>query len=245
MRHVPRVYVPQPLAENALLRVEDDAAHHLLNVLRVRNGDPLVLFNGEGGEYPATIVQLGKRALDVRVSARREGVPESPLRFTLAQALTRAERMDYAVQKATELGVSVIQPVVTEFSLHLEADRGERKLAHWRAVAQSAAEQCWRTKLPVVAAPMHLSDWLARCDSELKLVLHPGGVTLRQLIPAKSIGLVIGPEGGLGESDLRACAVAGFKAVGLGPRLLRTETAGPVTIAALQTLWGDLGGDLA
>lgn len=240
MKHIPRVYLPQPLMAGQPVHIDGDSAHHLLGVLRLRSGDSLILFNGEGGEYPAAVVNAGKRSLEVRLGERLAGAPESPLRFTLAQALTRAERMDYAVQKATELGVSVVQPIVTEYSLHLEAERNERKLGHWRAVAQSAAEQCWRIRVPVIAAPMRLSDWLATCDPGLKLVLHPGGVTFRQLAVASNISLVVGPEGGLSDADLKACAAAGFQAVGMGPRLLRTETAGPVAIAALQTLWGDL-----
>lgn len=241
MKHIPRVYLARPLATGTTQRIEGESAHHLLHVLRLRQGDSLTLFNGQGGEYAATVSQCGKHALEVHIAERREGAPDSPLHFTLVQALTRAERMDYAVQKATELGVSVIQPVATEHSLRLEAERGERKLAHWRAVAQSAAEQCWRTSVPVILSPTPLSDGLRHCESELKLVLHPGGVSLRQLMPARSISLVIGPEGGLSENDLRLCTAAGFRAVGLGPRLLRTETAGPVTLAALQVLWGDLG----
>lgn len=241
MKHVPRIFVTEPLAEAAEIRLGGETAHHLLNVLRVTIGAPLTLFNGAGGEYAANATQVGKRELTVRIGRHQEMRRESPLEVTLAQALTRGERMDYAIQKAVELGVVSIQPLITQHSLRLDGDRANKKLAHWQAVAQSAAEQCGRDRVPPVQALCVLADWLPRAKTELRLVLDPQGAKLKSLPPAREVTLVVGPEGGLGPEDLQLCAAAGFQRLTLGPRILRTETAGAAALAAMQTLWGDFG----
>ncbi len=241
MRHVPRLFVSEALAEGAQLVLAGEAAHHLLNVLRIRPGAPLILFNGGGGEFEASVAQLGKRDLTVRVGRRQPAQRESPLAITLAQAVSRGERMDYAIQKAMELGVAAIQPLATEHSLRLDGERAGKKLAHWQAVAQSAAEQSGRERLPPVLPLLPLAEWLPRAGDGLKLALHPAGAPLKSLQRSPGLTLLVGPEGGLSEQDIRHCAAAGFQTLSLGPRILRTESAGAAALAAIQTLWGDLG----
>lgn len=241
MKHVPRVFVPELLAEASEIRLTGATAHHLLNVLRLPAGAPLIVFNGGGGEYAATVTQVSKRELVLGIGSHQAQQRESLLEVTLAQAVTRSERMDYAIQKAVELGVTAIQPVVTEHSLRLDESRAQKKLAHWQAVAQSAAEQCGRDWVPPVQPLCTLADWLPRAKTELKLVLDPDGGKLKSLRPARQITLLVGPEGGLGPEDLLLCAGAAFQRLTLGPRILRTETAGAAALAAIQTLWGDLG----
>ncbi len=240
-RHIPRIYLPQGLVAGATVRVEGDAAHHLLHVLRLKAGAPLVLFNGQGGEYSAAVRQTSKHALEAQVGDRREVRRESPIEITLAQALIRSERMDYAIQKAIELGVVSIQPVLTEHSLHLEHERVAKKLTHWRAVAQSAAAQCGRAVVPEVQPLQTLASWLPQTGRGLKLALEPQGVSLKKLKPANVLTLLVGPEAGLSAADLHDAEAAGFQRLALGPRILRTETAGPAALAAIQSLWGDLG----
>ncbi|MGH8529096.1 MAG: 16S rRNA (uracil(1498)-N(3))-methyltransferase [Nevskiales bacterium] len=241
MKHVPRIFLYEPLADGSELVLKDETAHHLLNVLRVELGAALTVFNGEGGEYAANVTQLGKRDLAVRIGRHQATQRESPLKVTLAQALSRGERMDYAIQKAVELGVASIQPLITQHSLRLEQDRALKKITHWQAVAQSAAEQCGRDRVPSVQPVCALSAWAPGVDAERKLMLDPQGAALKSLAPARSVTLLVGPEGGLGPDDLQLCEASGFQRVALGPRILRTETAGAGALAALQTLWGDLG----
>ena len=239
-----RIHVAAPLVVGATLELPDDAARHIAQVLRMRAGEALTLFNGEGGEYAAEIVEAGRR--DVRVSIDRfDPVDrESRLEVTLAQCVSKGDRMDYTIQKAVELGVSRIVPVLSERSVvKLDAERWDKKLEHWRGVAVSACEQSGRTRLPEVTAIQKLDAWLAMPpDSALRLVLAPTeSVSLRTLEAAAKIALLIGPEGGLSDKEIAAARQAGCIGIGLGPRVLRTETAGVATLAALQVLWGDLG----
>lgn len=238
-----RIHVPLPLAVGASLDLPDEAARHVAQVLRMRVGEPLTLFNGEGGEYAATIVATGRR--DVRVSIDRfDPVDrESRLDVSLVQCVSKGERMDYTVQKAVELGVSRILPLLSERSVvKLDAERWDKKLEHWRGIAVSACEQSGRTRVPEVAPVQKLDAWLASADAGLRLVLAPTeSVSLKALPPAAGIALLIGPEGGLSDQEIAAARRAGCIGIGLGPRVLRTETAGVATLAALQLLWGDLG----
>lgn len=239
-----RIHVEMDLREGEVFTLPPKAFQHLVVVLRRIPGDKVVLFNGRGGEYEVTIESVAKRQVSVRVDAFREVNRESPLQVTLAQAVSKAERMDYAIQKAVELGVTDIQPLITErVVVRLDAERWERKREHWQAVAVSASEQSGRVKIPPVAAVADLRDWIARApDNALKLVLSPIGAGSASALKytGQPVWLLVGPEGGLTDLELALCDLHGFNALSFGPRTLRTETAGVVALSVLQSLWGDL-----
>ena len=240
-----RIYVDQPLKTGLEIALPPQAAGHVTRVLRLRRGDPMVLFNGDGVDYACELTESGASGASVRVLAAQASTGESPLRITIAQALARGEKMDWIVQKATELGVAAIVPLVTERSeVKLDAGRADKRLAHWRGVAAGACEQSGRARVPGVHAPATLSSWLQSLDlrkSETRLALLPDGeLSVRALGRIESeVLLAVGPEGGFGESDIAALRNAGFRGLTLGPRILRTETAGIAAIAALQALFGD------
>jgi len=239
----PRFFVPlepAPARVGSTLELPEAVAHHATRVVRLGPGDALTLFDGTGGEYTATIVGSGRRGVSVRIEAFDPVERESPLAIVLAQAIAASDAMDYAVRKATELGAAAIQPLVTERSAPLPAgERGERRLAHWRQIVVAACEQCGRNRLPAVRAPRALSDWLAdRPDGGV--VLAPEGASSLAALPAAPRALLIGPEGGLAAGELAAARRAGFVAVRLGPRVLRTEPAAVAALAAVHALWGDL-----
>lgn len=241
-----RIHVDATLASGLSLALPAQAGEHVARVLRMSEGDPLVLFNGDGNDYAATIIGLGKREVLIRVLSAEPVATESPLRLTLAQGVARGEKMDLIVQKATELGVARIVPLLTERSeVRLDPARAEKRLAHWRAVAASACEQSGRARLPLILPTQPLDAWLAALtpDGALRLALLPeGDQSLRSLAPNAAGGLlVVGPEGGLGERDVSSLRAAGFAGLVLGPRILRTETAGLAALAALQAVHGDLG----
>ncbi len=242
---IPRICVFDPLAVGMEVVLPEQAGEHLARVLRLERGHPLVLFNGEGREYRAEIAQLAKRAVTARVLDESPAVDrESPLALTLVQGVARGEKMDLILQKATELGIRRIVPVITERTeVKLDAERTGRRLAHWQAVIAGACEQSGRSVLPVLDAPQRLAVWAGALGGEpgLRLALDPQGTTsLRTLGPFASAMLMVGPEGGLSEQDLYVLDLAGFVGLKLGPRILRTETAGLAAIAALQALHGDL-----
>ena len=239
-----RIHAELPLQTGAELALPAQAAEHVARVLRLNAGDPLTLFNGDGNDYEASIVAIGKREVMVRIASRQMPNNESPLSLTLAQGVARGDKMDLIVQKATELGVVRIVPLLTERSeVKLDAARAEKRLAHWRAVAASACEQSGRARLPVVAAALPLSAWLDSLveDGALRLALLPEATRASRELRFSGSGgvLVVGPEGGLGERDTAALRAAGFDGLRLGPRILRTETAGLAALAALQALHGD------
>ncbi|WP_022978540.1 16S rRNA (uracil(1498)-N(3))-methyltransferase [Nevskia ramosa] len=238
-----RIHIPVPLTVGASLDLPDEAARHVAQVLRMKIGEPLTLFNGNGGEYAATITATGRRDVSVNVESFDPVDRESRLDITLAQCVSKGERMDYTVQKAVELGVTRILPLLSERSVvKLDAERWDKKLEHWRGIAVSACEQSGRTSLPAVLPVQKLDGWLASSDRALRLVLAPTeSVSLRSLAAASNIALLIGPEGGLSDNEIAAARRAGCVGIGLGPRVLRTETAGVAALAALQLLWGDLG----
>ncbi|MES1943857.1 hypothetical protein PC39_07069 [Salinisphaera sp. PC39] len=241
--HIPRVHVEGPLAAGAEVRIEGDKAHHLRNVLRLRAGDGVILFDGGGGEYDATVADLGRGLIELSVDRYRPAHRESPLRLVLAQGIARGDRMDFAVAKAVELGVHAIRPLFTDKGqVRLDGERLARKLSHWRRVAESAAEQSGRERVPEVQEPTPLGDWLAVAPGTTRLVLDPaaesGPASLPRTVDAC---LLIGPESGLSGAELEAASAAGFSRIRLGPRVLRTETAGPAALAILQALWGDMG----
>ncbi len=235
---IPRIYLSVPLESGALVTLDGTAANHITRVLRLKPGADLVLFNGEGGEYPAVLEAAAK----ARLGAWRAVECESPLAITLVQGISRAERMDYTIQKAVELGVTRIVPVfATRSVVELRGERLQRRMQHWRGVVVGACEQCGRNRVPALDAAMDLQDWLRREEApSLRLVLnHRADAILKTLPHPTALTLLIGPEGGLDDSELAQAERAGFIGMRLGPRVLRTETAAVTALAALQTLWGD------
>lgn len=215
-------------------------AHYIGRVLRLNAGTAVQLFDGSGREYVGELLEVGKKSVQVELHEERAGLAESPLRIHLGQGLSRGERMDWAIQKATELGVAAITPLVSErCEVRLKDERADKRLAHWRQIAVSACEQCGRSVVPAIHPPMLLDDWLARTQAELKLVLHPFAEPLTNHARPASLAFLIGPEGGLSEAEVDAAQRAGYQAARLGPRVLRTETAPVVALSVAQQLWGD------
>lgn len=240
-----RIFTAQPLAANSEVVLDKDAARHLVTVLRLKAGDPVSLFNGDGGEYPGEIVAASPKAVTVRTGAHSPQDRESPLRTLLAIGISRGERFEWVLQKATELGVTEIVPLYTERTeVKLKGDREDKKQARWQQVIVSACEQCGRNRLPVLHSPQPLRDWPGP-QADIKLVLHHRSpVTLQSLASQKplSMALLIGPEGGLSATEIAQAESSGFHALTLGPRVLRTETAPIVALGIFQGLWGDFTG---
>ncbi len=240
----PRIYLPQPLHPGHDVELPAQAGEHLARVLRLEPGHPLRLFNGDGHEYVGELAVVAKRVVTARVLSATTADRESPLRIMLGQGIARGDKMDWILQKATELGVARIVPLVTERTeVKLGAERAERRLAHWQAVIASACEQCGRNRLPELHEPVRLADWAAAIAGEggLRLALDPhGDIAVRELPSVRTATLAVGPEGGLSEHDLTTLQQAGFRGLRLGPRILRTETAGLAALAALQAIHGDL-----
>ena len=236
--------MPGPLSSGRGHTIEGDAANHITRVLRLQPGDPLIVFDGRGGEYAARIEAIRKDAVVVAVQEHSAATRESPLSLTLAQGVSRGERMDWVVQKATELGVTRIIPVLTERTVvRLDAKQSERKLLHWQGVAVAACEQSGRDRIPDIAAPVGLHDFLGGIDTgATRLLLSPTGTQRVNELqpPAAGLLVLIGPEGGLAQSEQRAAIQAGFAAVRMGPRVLRTETAAVAALTLLQHRFGDL-----
>lgn len=239
----PRVHTEQPLASGATITLEPEPSRHLLGALRLRPGAALTVFNGDGGEFAATLVDGGGGGAHIQLGDYGAVDRESPLAIHLGMGIARGERMDWVVQKAVELGVTSIAPLFSERSeVRLNAERAGKKHRHWRQIAISACEQCGRNRVPAIGEPLELSAWLASAPLP-GLVLDPKAEPgLRQLErpPRAQVSLLIGPEGGLTASEIAAASTAGFVPVRLGPRILRTETAPLAAISAIQLLWGDL-----
>ena len=239
-----RLHAELPLTVGAELALPAQAGEHAVRVLRLVDGDPLVLFNGDGSDYQARICAISKRGVTVQVISREPLHTESPLPLVLAQGIARGDKMDLIVQKATELGVVRIVPLLTERSeVKLDPVRAQKRLSHWRAVAASACEQCGRARVPEIQPATALSAWLDVLpdDGSLRLALLPEAtLACRELQFASTGGvLVVGPEGGFGDRDIAALHDASFAGLRLGPRVLRTETAGMAALASLQALHGD------
>lgn len=241
---IPRICVFEALSNGAEILLPSQAGEHLARVLRLERGHPIILFNGNGRDYRAEISQLAKRAVSARVLDDGQAVDrESPLRLILAQGVARGEKMDFVLQKATELGVVHIVPLITgRTEVKLDAERTARRLAHWNAVIAGACEQSGRSTLPTLEEPVRLAQWASTLDasSGLRLALDPAGEMVPGNLPAFATAtLVVGPEGGLSEQDLNVLDQADFRGLRLGPRILRTETAGLAAITALQVINGD------
>ena len=242
-----RVYVDADLRPGSLIELPPAAASHLVKVLRMRSGDELVIFSGDGREFPATVETVHGSRVSAAVGEARAADRESPLAVTLVQCIARADRMDVIVQKATELGVARIVPVLSRRSVvRLDPKQAEAKAAHWRAIAVSACEQCGRNRLPAVAPPRQLIDHLAEAPvTSMRLVLDPDAATgagqwTAGLPLGAAVEIAVGPEGGFDAAEMDAFLVAGFEAIRLGPRVLRTETAAIAALAWLQSRYGDL-----
>ncbi len=237
-----RSYVDQPLSSAGEICLPQRAAHHLVRVLRLQAGAAVVLFNGDGAQYPAEIIETsGRDHCRVRLSAAEYPLVESTITTTLVQAIGKGDRMDFSIQKATELGVTHIQPLTTERTeVRVSGERLKRRLAHWQGVAISATEQCGRLKVPTVAPPVTIQD--LTLASGLKLVMDPNAQKMPRDVVSPStnqFSVVIGPEGGFSPSEIETLDKMGCSFVSLGRRILRTESAGPAMLAVVQTLAGD------
>ena len=241
---ISRFYCPIPLQSCRTVTLPPEAAHHALRVLRLRSGDELILFDGLGGEYPGRMVEA-TRTVRVELEGRRDIEREAPLALTLAQALPAGDKMDWVIQKAVELGATAIQPLQARRSVvRLAGERADKRLAHWQQVAISACEQSGRNRLPEIGSIVDLPHYLAmsRGENETFLLLSARQGSRLSALPRPPAGvtLLIGPEGGFDEGEESAALSVGFQSVNLGPRVLRTETAGLAAMAAILALWGDI-----
>lgn len=238
-----RLYCPAKLAPGATVTLPDNAARHAAKVLRMKAGDSLILFNGDGHDFEAELLRVGKEGVTAKITGQLTTERESPLRVTLAQAISSGDRMDFTLQKSVELGVAAIQPLAAERSVvKLSGERAEKRREHWQNVVISACEQSGRAVIPEVAAPVSLPHWLGTPnDYPLKIMLSPTAAqTLHDLPrPDGPICLLIGCEGGFSPQEAESAQIHGYTPVQLGPRVLRTETAALTALAAMQALWGD------
>jgi len=239
-----RIFAAAPLATDAEIVLPAAGAHHVARVLRLRIGAAIAVFDGKGSEFRAELTRVDGNQVSVRVGERLAGTPESPLKITLVQGISRSERMDWALQKATELGVSVIAPVITARSVvRLDDQQSAKKQEHWLNIALGACEQSGRSVVPEVLAPIALRQYLQEHRKEgMRLVLSPSGPSALAGLTSMStkVELLIGPEGGLDDDEIDRAQTAGFVPVRLGPRVLRTETAAVTALSVLQAMWGDL-----
>ncbi|RLQ20939.1 16S rRNA (uracil(1498)-N(3))-methyltransferase [Seongchinamella sediminis] len=239
---IPRIHTGQVLQAESSVDLEPGPSQHLGRALRMQVGDALVVFDGRGGEYPATITAIGKKQVSITTGQLDAREAESPLAIHLGIAISRGDRMDWVVQKATELGVSRITPLLTERTeVKLRGERAAKKQQHWQQVAVSACEQCGRNRIPSLAEPLLLEPWLEQTRADRKLVLHHRATSASAgAADPHSVALLIGPEGGLSPREIRLAEAAGYQSLQLGPRVLRTETAPLAAIALLQSKWGDM-----
>jgi 16S rRNA (uracil1498-N3)-methyltransferase len=244
--NLPRFYCREALSPGAHVELPEPVARHAVRVLRMPPGAAMVLFDGRGGEYLAHIERIERDRVHVELGAWQDVERESPLDITLVQALQAGDKMDFTIQKAVELGVRAIVPVDSRRSvMRLSGERAGKRVAHWQGVVASACEQSGRNQVPNVAPLEKLENWLSRpSTATLRLMLAPGAkLSLAAIPPVGQVQLLIGAEGGLDPQEMIAAGQVGFQAVSLGPRVLRTETAGLAALAAMQVLWGDFRGE--
>ena len=247
---IPRIYQNRDLQLNQVIVLDAQATVHLTRVLRLRLDDPVILFNGRGGEYLGRLREVGKRSGAIYLERFIDKDVESALRIHLVQAVSRSDRMDYAIQKSVELGVYAIYPIISEHVAYtVNEGKADKKLAHWQGIAQSACEQCGRAFVPAIYTLSYFAEWLGSVTAEqpgVKLVLDcEAELTFSRLeadvkSAPKEVTLLVGPEGGLSAQEFKQLREKDFLPVKLGPRILRTETAAVAALAGLQTLWGDL-----
>lgn len=239
-----RFHVDCPLSADTEFQLPDEVAHHLVRVLRCEAGAALFLFNGKGGYFSAELIEAGKKSARVKIHHHFPDNRSSPLHTHLGQVMSKGDRMEYAIQKATELGVSEITPLVSErCELRLKGlkgeERSEKKREHWQRIAISACEQSGRNIVPVIHEPLSLDEWQRSVKADLKLVLAPAESGVLPSDTPHSVALLIGPEGGLSSAEITSARQHGFQSWQLGPRVLRTETAPVAALAVLQMRWGD------
>lgn len=239
-----RIHVPATLTTGSEVQLPESGAHHLVRVLRMRAGAALIVFDGAGHEHHAELTRIEGSTVYARIGEKLSVTNESPLLITLVQGISRGERMDWTLQKATELGITSIAPVLTARSVvRLDDQQAEKKLEHWQAVVTGACEQSGRSVVPSVQTPLSLRNYLSTRNKDgMSFVLSPTApASLAGLNSLSSkVELLIGPEGGLDDDEVMLAESAGFIPVRLGPRVLRTETAAVVALSVLQALWGDL-----
>jgi len=240
---IPRIFSDQVLTLNAEDILDAAASHYLSTVLRMEVGRKLIIFNGQGGEYNGKIIKVSKKSTHFILNTFIPQDRQSPLTSELAICISRGERMDWVIQKATELGVSKITPLISERTeVKMSGERGQKKWHHWRQIIISACEQCQRNILPMLKPTATLSDFISREQSHLKLILHTSENTLHldKLTSPKQVTFLVGPEGGFSDSEISSSIERDFLPWQLGPRILRTETAPITALSILQHQWGDL-----
>lgn len=242
---IPRIYSSQNLASESEITLEEKASHHILKVLRMQVGRQLIVFNGDAGEFPATIVAIDKKKARIKTQQRSTGIPESLLESHLVIGISKGDRFDWVLQKATELGVTHITPLLSErCEIKLTGERKDKKILSWKNIIISACEQCQRNTLPSFNNPISFSQYMQSVEDnkdELKVVLHHRTQQkLTEYASPQRVCLLVGPEGGLSDHEIEQAEAKGFNPLALGPRVLRTETAPIVALSALQLLWGDL-----
>ncbi|HZZ94574.1 MAG TPA: 16S rRNA (uracil(1498)-N(3))-methyltransferase [Usitatibacter sp.] len=237
----PRIHCDIRLGPGAQFTLAPEAAQHVSKALRLKVGDNITVFDGRGGEYEAVLQRIDRERVDVKVGAFRDVEREPAVTVGLVQGLPEADKMDWIVQKAVELGVAWIQPIVCDRSVvRLAADRAARREAHWKRVAVAACEQTGRNQVPEVRPTLPFQSWLAEPSSVPRWLLQPGGEPLAgRAPPTQPFELVVGPEGGLSEREADLALLRKCEPVALGPRVLRTETAALAALAAVHALWGD------
>jgi 16S rRNA (uracil1498-N3)-methyltransferase len=241
----PRIYCDARLGPGAQFALSEDAANHIAKALRLAAGDTLVVFDGRGGEYEAVILRVDRGRVDVKTGAFREVERESPVEVGLVQGLPEADKMDWILQKAVELGAAWVQPIVCDRSVvRLSGDRAARRQSHWHRVMIAACEQCGRNRLPSLRPTLAFRDWAAQASDARRWMLSPGAgeALASQPRPDGPVQLLVGPEGGLSEREIDIALTIGFKPLSLGPRILRAETAPLAALATMQSLWGDFPG---
>ena len=241
---ITRIYQPAELNPGRQLELDQRSARHLVQVLRLQPPHPLVVFDGQGHVCHAVLSKADKKSVVVELGAAIAESPESPLAVHLGLGISKGERMDIAIQKAVELGVTAITPLFTRYSMvKLDPARAEKRLEHWQGIIISVCEQCGRNRLPLLHTIINSDDWLRTNQEQLKLTLDPQAeISLGSIpTPTGTLSLYIGPEGGLSDEEIAQAKQYGFQGVRLGPRILRTETAVIAALTAVQFRWGDLG----
>ena len=243
MMRISRFYTPSTLQVDDEIELDAQLSHYINNVLRLKQADPIVLFNGDGNEYSAEVLSITKKQVVVIINSQLSMSSESPLHIHLAQGVSKGDRMDFALQKSVELGVNEITPVINErCAVKRSADRWQKKHQQWQKIIISACEQSGRNVLPTLHQPVSLNKWLGQSTEQKKVMLTPGSSKYMSSLtrPVHGFRLLIGPEGGLSEQEVYTCEQTGFDSVTLGPRILRTETATFASISIMQALFGDM-----
>jgi 16S rRNA (uracil1498-N3)-methyltransferase len=242
--YIPRIYQNTELSEGCKIVLSSEAANHLIRILRLQLNDEFIVFNGKGGEYNARLIAIKKNEVLAQIGNFNAKEIESLMHLHLGQGISRGEKMDYVIQKAVELGVQYITPLITaKCGVKLSSERWDKKLQHWRAVAIAACEQCGRNQLPEIFEPQSVLDWFGHLQADLKLICQPTVTASLKDYDNKmtSVALLIGPESGLDEKEFALAKEYGFNPLSLGPRVLRTETAAVAAVTAIQVYFGDMG----